>query len=97
MKRAKFIEPARREFLEEVAYYDEQQARLGAAFVREIEEAIARALEFPETGSPATKSTKRVFVKKFPFSIVYRPDHEGIIVFAIAHHSRRPDYWTLRL
>ena len=95
--RAKFIAPARREFLKEVVYYSEQESGLGAAFAQEVEEATARALAFPESGSPATKSTKRVFVKRFPFSVVYRPHREGIIVFAVAHHSRHPEYWVSRL
>lgn len=95
--RAKFIAPARREFLKEVAFYNEQEPGLGVAFAQEVEEATARALVFPEAGSPATKSTKLVFVKRFPFSIVYRPNREGIIVFAIAHHSRKPDYWAQRV
>ncbi|MGP9766762.1 type II toxin-antitoxin system RelE/ParE family toxin [Halomonas sp. AOP13-D3-9] len=95
--RVKFIAPARREFLKEVVYYNEQQAGLGAAFASDIEEATARALEFPESGSPATQNTKRVFAKKFPFSVVYRPDSDGIIVFAVAHHARRPGYWASRI
>jgi len=95
--RAKFIAPARREFLKEVVYYNEQEAGLGAEFAQEIEEATARALAFPEAGSPATRNTKRVFVKRFPFSVVYRPDREGILVFAIAHHSRHPEYWMSRV
>lgn len=95
--RAKFIAPAQREFLKEVIYYNEQASGLGAAFVREIEEATARALAFPEAGSLATKNTKRVFVKRFPFSVVYRPDREGIVVFAVAHHSRQPEYWVSRV
>ncbi len=66
--RAKIIAPARREFLKEVVYYNQQESGLGAAFAKEIEEATARALAFPESGSPATKNTKRVFAKRFPFS-----------------------------
>ena len=96
MRRAKFIAPARREFLREVVYYNEQAPGLGAAFAQEVEEATARALAFPEAGSHATKSTKLVFVKRFPFSVVYRPDREGIVVFAITHHSRKPEYWAQR-
>jgi plasmid stabilization system protein ParE len=95
--RAKFIAPARREFLKEVVYYNEQELGLGAVFAHEVEEATARALAFPEAGSPATKSTKLVFVKRFPFSVVYRPDREGIVVFAVAHHSRKPEYWLPRV
>lgn len=97
MKQVNFVAPARREFLKEVVYYNEQESGLGDAFAQEVEQAAARALAFPDTGSPASRSTKRVFVKRFPFSIVYRADKEGIVVFAIAHHSRRPGYWASRL
>jgi len=95
--RAKFIAPARREFLKEVVYYNEQEPGLGTAFAQEVEKATARALAFPDAGSPATKSTKLVFVKRFPFSVVYRPDREGIVVFAVANHSREPEYWVSRV
>ena len=95
MKKVKFIAPARREFLKEVGYYNEQPG-LGTEFAEEVEAATARALAFPDAGSPASKSTRRVFVNRFPFSVVYRAGTEGIIVFAVAHHSRFPEYWTSR-
>lgn len=97
MKRARFIAPARREFLAEVAYYNGQEPGLGARFAAAVEEATARAVAFPLTGSPASKNTRRVFVKDFPFAVVYRPDENGIVIFALAHHSRRPEYWQSRV
>lgn len=97
MKRVRFIAPARREFLSEVAYYNGKEPGLGARFAAEVEEAAARAVTFPLTGSPASKSTRRVFVKNFPFAVVYRPDAEGIVIFAVAHHSRKPEYWQPRV
>ena len=97
MKHARFLAPARREFLSEVAYYDAREPGLGARFATAVEEAVARAVAFPLTGSPASRSTRRVFVNGFPFAVVYRPDEEGIVVFAIAHHARRPAYWQPRI
>ena len=97
MKHAQFIVPARREFLTEVVYYNGEEQGLGSRFAVAVEEATKRALAFPHTGSPASKNTRRVFVKDFPFSVVYRPDNEGIVIFAIAHHSRRPEYWHSRV
>ena len=94
--KVKFIAPARREFLKEVVYYNEQEPDLGTAFAQEVEQAVARALAFPEAGTPASKSAKKVFVNRFPFSVIYRPDNDGIVIFAIAHHSRRPEYWASR-
>lgn len=97
MRRIRFIAPARREFLSEVVYYNGKEPGLGARFAVAVEEAATRAAAFPLAGSPASKSTRCVFVKNFPFAVVYRPDTEGIVIFAVAHHSRRPEYWQTRV
>ena len=97
MKRARFIALARREFLSEVAFYNGKEPGLGTRFAAAVEEATTRALAFPSTGSPASTNTRRVFVKDFPFAVIYRPESDGIVIFAIAHHSRRPDYWQSRV
>ena len=97
MKRARFIAPARREFLAEVAYYNGKELGLGTRLAAAVEEATARAVAFPFTGSPASKNTRRVFIKDFPFSVVYRPDDNGIVIFAVSHHSCQPEYWQSRV
>jgi plasmid stabilization system protein ParE len=86
VKRARFVAAAWGEFLAEVDYYSKEEPGLGARFVAAVEEATARALAFPLAGSPATKNTRRVFLKDFPFAVVYRPDPDGITIFALAHH-----------
>jgi len=96
VRSARFIPIARREFLSEIVYYDQAQAGLGARFAAAVEEAAARALAFPHAGSPAAANTRRVFLRGFPFSVVYRDVPAGIVIFAVAHQSRRPDYWESR-
>jgi toxin ParE1/3/4 len=54
-------------------------------------------LAFPLSGSTATQTVRRVIIKNFPFSIVYRPAADGIVVFAVAHHARLPGYWRNRV
>jgi toxin ParE1/3/4 len=97
VKHARFIAPARREFLAEIAYYNGQEPGLGSRFVAAVEEATLRAIVLPLAGSLASKSTRRVFVSNFPFAVVYRSDEDGIVIFAVAHHSRRPEYWHSRV
>jgi plasmid stabilization system protein ParE len=97
VKRASFVAAARREFLAEVIYYNKERPGLGERFAASVEEAAARAVAFPLAGSVATKNTRRVFLKDFPFAVVYRPDPDGIVIFALAHHSRRPGYWQSRV
>ena len=96
MKRARFVAAARREFLAEVAFYNAAQNGLGARFASAVEEEAARALAFPFAGSPSAASTRRVLLKDFPFSLFYRPEDGGIVVFAVANHARLPDYWQGR-
>jgi len=96
VNRARFISAARLEFLAEVIYYNEAQPGLGERFITAVEEAAARAVAFPLSGSPSRSNTRRVIVKGFPFSIFYRPEPEEIVIFALAHHARRPYYWQSR-
>jgi plasmid stabilization system protein ParE len=97
VRRVRFVAAARREYLAEVVYYNKERAGLGARFTAAVEEATARAVAFPLTGSPASKNTRRVFIQGFPFALVYRSTIDGIVVFAVAHHSRRPGYWQSRV
>jgi len=95
--RVRFTAPARREFLNEVVFYNGKEPGLGARFAEAVEDAAVRAMAYPLSGSRASANARRVFVKDFPFAIVYRSDDQGIVIFAVAHHSRRPDYWRSRV
>ena len=97
MRRARFVAAARREFLAEVIYYNREEPGLGRRFAAAVEEATARAVAFPLAGSLAPKGTRRVLLKDFPFPVVYRITGDGIVVFALAHHSRLPGYWQSRV
>ena len=96
MKRARFIPAARLEFLAEVIYHSEVQPGLGKRFTAAVEDTAARALAFPMSGSASRANTRRIIVKGFRFSLYYRPEPDGIVIFALAHHSRRPFYWQSR-
>ncbi len=96
MNRARFLEEAEAEFLKEVQYYAEVQAKGADRFRMAVEEAAARALSFPLAGQPYRSRTRRVFVKGYPFFLVYRPETEGVVVLAVVHEARRPGYWLTR-
>jgi toxin ParE1/3/4 len=57
---------------------------------------VKRARFVALAGSLAEHNTRRVLLKKFPFSVIYRPEPDGIVIFAVAHQSRRPGYWRGR-
>jgi len=92
------LHPQARVDLESAAdWYDENAGRSVAA---DFIEAYAQSTEFlrehPEIGRPDVKGARSIFFRRFPYSLVYRIDQEGILVVAVAHWRRRPMFWSKR-
>jgi hypothetical protein len=65
VSRARFVAAARLEFLAEVIYYSEVEGGLGARFAAAVDEAAARAVAFPQSGSPYHSDTRVSSSKTF--------------------------------
>ncbi len=65
-------------------------------FVGEIERALGLLAQFPELGEICAYNTRMLPLHNFPYSLIYRLQADVIRIIAIAHHSRRPGYWTGR-
>lgn len=97
MSKAHYLKEAETEFLAEISYYKSLQVQGADKFRAALEEATARALTFPEAGPQYLANTRRIFLKGYPFFIVYLPVPSSIVVIAVVHEARRPGYWTSRL
>jgi toxin ParE1/3/4 len=96
VKRARFLAEARSEFLDQVADYERIEPGLGRRFRLAVAAAVSLAAQFPLGGSPWKHGTRRVFPHRFPYSIVYRVEPQGIAIVAVAHFRRKPTYWRDR-
>jgi plasmid stabilization system protein ParE len=92
-----FLPTAEAEFLQAVEGYEDARPGLGAAFVAELERATRRIALFPRHGSPYLGGTRKVVLRRFPFSIVYLDEPETPLIVAVAHHRQKPGYWQNRL
>ena len=77
-------------------YYEECASGLGERFTGEVQAAVALASAFPQIGAPYKYGTRRVFPKKFPFSVVYQESASELVILAIAPFPRMPAYWRSR-
>jgi plasmid stabilization system protein ParE len=77
-------------------YIDEGALSAVNAFVDELEHTLHLLRQFPEMGTPSRNSARVLLLPKFPYSLIYRIHASIIRVIAIAHHRRRPGYWTGR-
>lgn len=93
-----FHPAAEAEHLEQVAYYEAQQAGLGRRYLDQVEFAINRVCDNPGMCRMVrAPDIRRAAVLEFPFHLVFR-EHGGVIqILAVGHHRRRPQYWLSRL
>lgn len=93
-----FVPAAEAEHLQQVDYYESKQAGLGARYLAEVTAALAYISASPTRFAIVRRpSLRRLTLRRFPFSIVFR-EGEGVVqVVAIAPHRRAPGYWTQRL
>jgi hypothetical protein len=92
-----FLEPARAEFAEAIAFYEDRQAGLGREFAEEIKRTVQRVIDYPARWPKLSKNTRRCRTQRFPYGVVYQIAGEDILVVAIMHLQRRPGYWKDRL
>jgi plasmid stabilization system protein ParE len=93
----RFLEIAQRELDEAVAYYNSQAPGLGDAFLLEAVAAIDRISRFPLAWQPLGENIRRCRFRRFPYGLIYHEDQGEILIVAVAHSHRRPDYWRDRL
>jgi toxin ParE2 len=95
--RARFIAPAQKELDKAVEHYNAQTPNLGDALFDEVVSASQGLCDFPELWPKVRQNIRRCRLKRFPYSVLYRAEAEEIVVIAVMHHRRRPDYWRSRL
>jgi plasmid stabilization system protein ParE len=97
LKPLRLREEARAEMLHEVQYYSGKQAGAGLRFQEAMRTAFNLMRRFPGSGAPGPAGTRRVKVKGFPFTVVYREETDQLVVFAIAPDRRQTGYWLKRV
>jgi toxin ParE1/3/4 len=96
MKKVRFLRPAEMEMLDAARFYELQAPGLGIDFIDTIELAVLDIEQNPELWPVIDNRIRRRLVHRFPFCLLYRIDPEEILLLAIMHLHRHPDYWTNR-
>jgi plasmid stabilization system protein ParE len=80
------------------AWYEDQQSELGDRFAAAVDAAVQRIARWPKSGSPAVRDEddeiieRRLATPGFPYAIRYRVVEGTLLVMAVAHQHRRPDF-----
>ena len=82
----------------ETAYdwHREKRPDLGSAFLGAVRAAGARIIENPETYSVFHREARRIRLKRFPYSLLYRLYPDCVVIVACLHGRRGPLIWKAR-
>tara|TARA_R110002167_G_scaffold2482_1_gene12554 strand:+ start:3108 stop:3422 length:315 start_codon:yes stop_codon:yes gene_type:complete len=102
MRKVRFTVEAAEELEQAAAWYEEECPGLGARFVDATESALTLLKEdfpplAPAYGEAGKRGVNQILLHTFPFSLIVLPDGDVMVIVAVAHHHRKPLYWSDRI
>jgi plasmid stabilization system protein ParE len=92
-----FLPESKAELDDAVEYYELQVKGLGTTFKSIARSTIKRIATFPTAWSEIKPNIRRCIMHKFPYNVLYSIEDNCILIIAIAHHHREPNYWINRV
>lgn len=89
----RFLEGASSDIDDAFLWYEDQVVGLGYAFLAAVTDAVL-LIEAHPVGFPVVRgSLRRCLLSRFPYSLFYSIEDGEILVAAVAHMRRAPEYW----
>jgi toxin ParE2 len=92
----RFLEIAETELDEAVTFHESQVPGLGQTFLAETLASLDLIRRYPNAGHPLSTNTRRCRLSRFPYGLIYQANELEILIVAVAHLHRRPNYWSKR-
>lgn len=83
-------EEAELETLDAYLYYEERQKGLGVRFLDHLEIYFNRICKYP-LHFPVKNGYHEVFIRKFPFIIIYEVIENTVVVYSVFNTHRNPE------
>jgi ParE toxin of type II toxin-antitoxin system, parDE len=92
-----YLRPADVELVEAAGYYDSEREGLGRLFLDSVRATEMRIRSNPQLWAFRNGPVRSCRVERFPYRLHYVEEPDRIVVVAVAHTSRHPDYWRGRM
>jgi plasmid stabilization system protein ParE len=93
----RFQPAAQAEVREAHAWYEARSPGLGERFIAEMDRQLERLARHPEHCPVVLSDVRRVVLRGFPYSLLFRTVDSTAWVVACFHSSRDPKTWQSRL
>jgi len=95
-KSVRFHPEAEEEFLAALRWYRDRSLAISVDFEFAVAKAVQTIGGAPQRWPTYFDEFRRYTLHQFPFNIVYQEMLSEVVIFAVAHGSRRPGYWRNR-
>jgi plasmid stabilization system protein ParE len=96
MKPVRFHPEAELEMIDAAAWYESEQKDLGKRFLTCVQDAVNRIELNPALYPVVVPDARRCLTRTFPFGVIFRVKPDMIVIMAVMHLHRDPDYWKNR-
>lgn len=91
--RVLFAEQARDEVRSARGWYRKRNGLAARRFIVEVSNAVAALASTPQVAPEIEAGIRRLLLDKFPYALLYSIEPDHILVLAVAHLKRHPEYW----
>ena len=82
--------------IEASLFYEARSEGLGFEFLDGVQRLIDLMRKHPKLGQSVGGGFRRAVLRRFSFSLIYSEEPGEVVIIAVAHQKRRPDYWRER-
>jgi toxin ParE1/3/4 len=97
VRKQRYHPKAESEVIEAASYIEHERPGYGGMFLSEVDEAVSRLAMDPFLWPIRFGGYRKYTIPHFKHQIWYRATDDEIYIAAVAHPSRKPDYWKKRI
>jgi len=92
-----FHPEALEEYRQAALWYAGREPEIALRFIASVEDAINRVLDAPMRWRVIDEDVRRCLIRVFPYAVLYTIEADFLLIVAVMHCSREPNYWKLRV
>jgi toxin ParE1/3/4 len=78
-------------------FYEARLAGLGARFLKALDTTIMKVAANPEIYGYCKRPLRSCRVAGFPYRVIFAHETEFVLIVAVSHLARQPEWWDYRL
>jgi len=92
----RFLTIAQKEVDDAYCWFEQRSKGSGMEYLSELHQVVHLIARFPLAGQEIEPEIRRCLFARFPYALIYGIDDQAIVVIAVAHTHREPQYWIER-